>query len=340
MNWAYGIGIFIGLLFLALLITLVFVFYFSYLFPRDENGKYSLKSRLEITWNMFRLMTGLLSPERARGFSGIHALYKTWDHHLVTERTLYINFGYWEKARNLDDACEALAGLLADRADFGPRDTVLDVGFGFGDQDMYWAENRRAKKITGLNVTPHQVETARRRVAEKGLGKKIDLQEGSATDIPFKDKTFTRVAALECAFHFRPREKFFQEAHRVLKPGGRMVAADIIAPLRIGWKEKILMRYGHSQWQIPMENFYNRHEYERRLLEAGFDRVEIFPIQELVWPPLKKFMLEAMKSDRFRKKLHPLHRNPFSRFFYVTSTCFLWPLLKLEYIVAVAYKGK
>jgi SAM-dependent methyltransferase len=51
------------------------------------------------------------------------------------------------------------------------------------------------------------------------------------------------VIALECAFHFRTRQRFFREARRVLRPGGRLVTADIIPmPAAEGVREKVQQR--------------------------------------------------------------------------------------------------
>jgi hypothetical protein len=53
-----------------------------------------------------------------------------------TTHGLYLNLGYWKTARNIDEACGALAMLVAEAAAMGPEDDVVDVGFGFADQDM------------------------------------------------------------------------------------------------------------------------------------------------------------------------------------------------------------
>src|SRR5438445_6611520 len=58
------------------------------------------------------------------------------------EKPLWLNFGYWKEARNYLDAAPALARLLADWADLRETDEVLDVGFGFAEQDILWARER------------------------------------------------------------------------------------------------------------------------------------------------------------------------------------------------------
>jgi cyclopropane fatty-acyl-phospholipid synthase-like methyltransferase len=90
-----------------------------------------------------------------------------------TANGLYLNLGYWKTARNIDEACKALAMLVAEAAAMGPDDDVVDVGFGFADQDMLWMERFAPRHITGLNVTPVQVRLARQRVRRRGVADRI-----------------------------------------------------------------------------------------------------------------------------------------------------------------------
>lgn len=125
-----------------------------------------------------------------------------------TERTLYLNLGYWDGARTLDDACERLADLLGAAADLREGDIICDCGFGFGDQDIHWSTRFNPARIEGLNITASQVAVAHRRVAAAGLSDRIHLSVGSATSMPFKSERFDKVVALETAFHYDTREDF------------------------------------------------------------------------------------------------------------------------------------
>lgn len=239
-------------------------------------------------------------------------VYDLLSTHAATTRGLYLNLGYWAGGGDLDDASEALARLVADSARLGPNDRVLDVGFGFADQDILWTRTHAPAHITGLNITASQVAVARRRVADLGLDGRIDLREGSATAMPLADESVDKVLALECAFHFRSRADFFHEALRVLRPGGRLVTADIIPmAARSGrwarFRQRLSWRLVSRKFAIPPENAYPRPTYHATLAMAGFEQVQVRSIRDQVYAPLHQWLRAHPEAvDR----LHPMARLP------------------------------
>ncbi|CAG0956991.1 partial demethylmenaquinone methyltransferase / 2-methoxy-6-polyprenyl-1,4-benzoquinol methylase, partial [Anaerolineae bacterium] len=81
--------------------------------------------------------------------------------------------------------------------------------------------------LVGLNVDPRQLEVAARLTPPPAQGS-LSLVAADATNIPFRDGTFDRVLAIECAFHFPSRARFVAEAARVASPGGLLVMSDIV----------------------------------------------------------------------------------------------------------------
>jgi microcystin synthetase protein McyJ len=185
----------------------------------------------------------------------------------------WMNLGYWKTARTYPEAAAALAMLLAEAARLGPGDRVLDVGFGFGDQDLLWIDRSGVEHITGLNITELHVRKARARVEARGLGDRVDLRRGSATKIRFAEGSFHKVVTLESAFHFDTRARFFEQAFHVLRPGGRIALADLVRRPGAGpltFKNKLICRL----LSIPLANVYDRHEYVRKLAATGFEDIQ------------------------------------------------------------------
>jgi ubiquinone/menaquinone biosynthesis C-methylase UbiE len=235
----------------------------------------------------------------ARARESVAALYGLLGTRAFTREGMWLNLGDWREATTIEEACPALALRLAEHAGMGAADEVVDVGFGFASQDILWAQRFAPRRITGLNVTPQHVRMGRVRVRRAGLSDVITLREGSATAMPLPDACCDVVTALECAFHFDTRERFLAEAWRVLRPGGRLVMADILrapaaaSPLLARW-QALSWRGFADRFQVPAANAVERAGLAAQLAALGFEAVRVEPIGEDVFPGFH----HALMTDR------------------------------------------
>lgn len=255
--------------------------------------------------SVFTRMLGLLFSRQKRSSpQKIYDILST--HNNLAESSLYLNLGYWENAHTYDDACAALAGLLGQRAAIVAGDHILDVGCGFGDQDDYWLRHFDPAHITAVNITSSQLSVARKRFTDA----RIDFRVADATALPFDNASFHKVLALESAFHFEPREAFFDEALRVLKPCGVLGLADIVvAHTPNNAVARFVAKIGRAMWQTPECNVYGQDVYRAKLEAAGFVDIKISVITPHVFAPFKAYAKRRVLDAEIQNRVHPFLRH-------------------------------
>jgi SAM-dependent methyltransferase len=100
---------------------------------------------------------------------------------------------------------------------------VLEVGCGRGGGTAFVFERFGPRSMTGLDLARQAVERCRARYARPGLG----FVAGDAEHLPFGDDAFDAVLSVESTHCYADPPSFLREAHRVLRPGGRLLLADI-----------------------------------------------------------------------------------------------------------------
>lgn len=138
----------------------------------------------------------------------------------------HIHHGYYENSENLPPlaAQERLLEKLIEFAALTPRRKILDVGCGIGGTSLYLARYFQAD-VNGITLSPKQVEIAERRAKAAGIGNADFRLEDALSMRSFEDGTFDVVWSLESCEQFYNKYLFLEHAHRVLKPGGKLLLA-------------------------------------------------------------------------------------------------------------------
>jgi ubiquinone/menaquinone biosynthesis C-methylase UbiE len=121
------------------------------------------------------------------------------------------------------EAVERLLELARPAAD----EEALDVACGPGI--VACALAARARRVTGIDLTPAMLEKARALGAGKGF-ENLEWVEGDVAALPFEDSRFPLVVSRYSLHHFLDPRRVLCEMRRVCRPPGCIVIADVTVP--------------------------------------------------------------------------------------------------------------
>jgi ubiquinone/menaquinone biosynthesis C-methylase UbiE len=178
-----------------------------------------------------------------------------------------------------------LRALTVDQALLKPGEHVLDVGCGTGGVTI--PAKLRVGKIgfaAGIDPAPEMLAVARRKASRAGL--EIDFRVGVIESLPFQDEVFDAVTSSLMMHHLpeHVRVKGLAEIKRVLKPGGRLLIADMMRPSASFFKRlfTLALQHGHGI-QFGIEDlpklmrearFEDVEQLDARFLSIGFVRAK------------------------------------------------------------------
>lgn len=225
----------------------------------------------------------MITTEKDKTQASIQNMYSELDNRINNSKSdcNYLNLGYWKNTNVTKIACEQMIDKVISYAKIKENQTLLDVGFGYGDQDIYIATKIPNLKIFGINISEIQVKKAQQQLEEKGFSNQLFLEKGDAISLAYKDNTFDTIIAIESAFHFNTREKFLKEAYRTLKKSGTLCLTDCL-PLNTDKNPNF--QKNSERFGIPIENQYDITEYIQILEKIGFNSITFMDISEHVIP--------------------------------------------------------
>lgn len=151
-------------------------------------------------------------------------------------------------------------------ASLRPGETVLDIGSGAGIDALYAARRvGPTGRVIGLDMTPAMIERARRNAAAAGLTH-VEFRLGQAEAMPVADNIVDIILS-NCVINLaEDKGRVFEEAYRVLKPGGRVSISDMVTagPLPMN------LRSDPAQWAGCINGALPEAEYLDLVRQAGF----------------------------------------------------------------------
>ena len=181
-------------------------------------------------------------------------------------------------------------------ADIREGDVVLDLGSGAGIDVLLAAslvgENGRA---IGVDMTPELIDKARKN-AKEADAKNVEFRLDEIESMPVEDGSVDWVIS-NCVINLAPdKDLVFREAHRVLKPGGKLLVSDIVANHLPKW-----LRSTISNWANCISGALSEDQYLDSIRRAGLEEIQVLnksPYAKIGKAEVASIKVEALKPNR------------------------------------------
>ena len=155
--------------------------------------------------------------------------------------------------------------------------TILDVGCGGGRTIRKMAAMASEGKVFGIDYSPASIEVARKTNSGEIAKGRVDVREGTASQLPFPDGTFDLATAVETHYYWPRLREDVAEVRRVLKPGGRFA---IIAET---YKGSRLDAVFEPAMRMLGAAYLTADEHRDLLASAGFSEIEVSVKESRGW---------------------------------------------------------
>jgi len=180
-------------------------------------------------------------------------------------------------------------------ASLKPGEVVLDLGSGAGF-DCFLASSRVGPqgRVIGVDMTPEMLDKAREN-ARKGNYKNVEFRLGEIENLPLADNS-VNVIISNCVINLSSdKARVFQEAFRVLQPGGRLMVSDIVLLKEL----PEFIRESAAGYVSCISGAILKSEYLKAIKKAGFIDVTIadetvYPLDDFLSDPALQGIMEDL----------------------------------------------
>lgn len=201
------------------------------------------------------------------------------------------------------------ADRLIERAAVSGTDRVLDVGCGTGIVAREAEKHTTDGGVVGLDLNEAMLAEA------AAIAPSIEWEQGDATDLPFEDGRFDIVLCQQALQFIEHPGEAFGEMHRVLAPGGRMVAT-VWRPIahhpsyvelanalehHVGEQAATMMRSPFPEWGLD--------DLRQFAESGGFEEITItIAVGSMRYPSVAEFVRREAASSPLADHLASLDR--------------------------------
>jgi len=231
--------------------------------------------------------------------------YKTFWHR---DKSYALHYGFWDKTtKSLSEALLNENRFLAGLTEIKPKETILDAGCGVGGSAIWLAKNFDVK-VWGITISRRQLEEAKRLAAMYRLKDKVEFDYQDYLHTKFPDNYFDIVWAIESVCHADNKKEFLKEAHRILKPKGRLIVADGFLKRSVRKSEEVAYKEFLEGFALP--NIVKMSDFRSWMHEVGFNNIKFLDKTKAVDPSSRIMFRRVSLAYPIVKILHKFNLLP------------------------------
>ena len=159
------------------------------------------------------------------------------------------------------------------------HDTVLDVGCGGGRTVSKLAAMVTQGKVYGVDHSKESVAVACKTNREWIDKRRVEIREGSVSQLPFSQDSFDLVTAVETHFWWSDLPGDMREVYRVLKPGGTLI---VIAEIYKGASSKT-SKLAEKYLPLSGMKLLSVDEHRQLFAQAGYSDIQVVEESDKGW---------------------------------------------------------
>lgn len=237
-----------------------------------------------------------VNEDISKHYNDLDALYRqVWG--------LHLHHGFWKTGKeSSEEAVVNLIELVAEYAQAKPEMNLCDIGCGYGETSRYFAREKKVN-VSAFTISEAQFNYSQS-LPKSSRDPSYFLCDWHQNKLP--SNQFDAAISIESSEHMENKPLFFQEAYRILRPGGRMVICAWLSKLDPNsFEKKYLLKPICKEGCLP--SMGSEKDYRNWFKKAGFEAVQCLNLTQNVkktWSLCSQRVLKNLILDpQFRKTI-------------------------------------